>query len=195
MLVSNLSVDSLGIKLSEQWRPLAKFFWKSDSLTLHPGSCGHICGPVGEWNWMQSFPHFPTLLFKWHRVLDVVGGRHEKHCYALATIFNIVHHPFNTWTADSRELYFIGWDSRKTKHQWFLFPKLCKNSPMECSTALASTCLFLLTLGVFIFSVKKSILIHPHKKQTCLWDGNVLSKFLSIPSWGLAHRSLSINIC
>lgn len=105
MLVSNLSVDSPGDKLFEQWTPLAKFFRKSDSLTLCPGSCGHICGPVGEWNWMQSFPHFPTLQFKWHRVLDAVGGRQEKHCYTLATIFNIVHHPFNTWTADSRELF------------------------------------------------------------------------------------------
>lgn len=38
---------------------------------------------------MQSFPRLPTVLLKWPRVSEVVGGGQERHLYTLVTIFDL----------------------------------------------------------------------------------------------------------
>lgn len=129
---SNLHTDSPGFEDCEQWSPLAKFFWKPDSLTLCGCSYGHICRTGGEWNWMQSFPRSQPCCLKCHWVLEVVGGRWERHPYnTLVTGADTCQYSsFIVIICQTLELltpenYFLEWDSRKeTKHQCILIPTL-----------------------------------------------------------------------
>lgn len=71
--------------------------------------------------------------------------------------------------------------------------------PCSCIQTLrrGTTCLLWLTYGVSFLSKNHS---YPpistfQNNQTCVWNGDVLSKSLYIPPWGLAQRRFSINIC
>lgn len=161
---SNLHTDSPGCEDCEQWSPLAKFFWKPDSLTLCGCSCGHICRTGGEWNWMQSFPPLPTLLFKMslsvrssRRQMRKASLQHIGHWRWHVPILQLYsHHLSNTWTADSRELLLgVGFKKRdKASVHFNLHTHAC-----DTDTERGTACLFLLTSGV-VFPIK-TVLVNP----------------------------------